>query len=78
MHGDKVLNERCVRVFASKYNDGGLYKLHQKKTKPDKFPSAPVNCFIDNEDVKSKSVPAKLDRQFYINIAQERVKKFGK
>ena len=79
IHGDKTLSERCVRVFASKVKpDGGLYKLHQNKTKPDKFPSTPENCFIFNEDVNAKSVPDKLDRQFYINMAKERVNGFGK
>ena len=78
IHGNVQLSERCVRVFASKRNrDGGLYKLHQNKTKPDKFPSTPTNCFIDNEDVNGKSVPAKLDREFYINMAKERVQGYG-
>lgn len=78
IHGDDVLNERCVRVFASKRaGDGGLYKLHQNKTKPDKFPSTPVNCFIDNDDVNGKSVPQHLDKEFYINMAKERVKGYG-
>ena len=79
IHGDKVLSERCVRVFASKkLTDGGLYKLHNNKNKPDKFPSTPLNCFLYNDDVNGVSVPTYLDRDFYINIAQERVKKFGK
>lgn len=79
IHSDELLSERCVRVFASRdVEDGGLYKLHQNKTKPDKFPSTPLNCFIVNDDVSGMSVPYKLDREFYINIAQERVKKFGK
>lgn len=79
MYGNscKPLSERCVRVFASKYNDGGLYKLHQNKTKPDKFPSTPVNCFIVNDDVNGVSVPDKLDRQFYINMAKERAQGYG-
>ena len=78
MHEAKILSERCVRVFASRdKSDGGLYKLHQNKTKPDKFPSTPLNCFIVNEDVNSMSVPSKLDRQFYIDMAKERVSKFG-
>ena len=77
MHDNVQLSERCVRVFASKYNDGGLYKLHQNKVKPDKFPSTPVNCFIDNEDVNGKSIPDKLDREFYINMAKERVQGYG-
>lgn len=78
MHEAKILSERCVRVFASKdKNDGGLYKLHIKKTKSDKFPSTPVRCFIDNEDINGKSVPSKLDREFYINMAKERVRGYG-
>lgn len=77
VHNGKQLSERCVRVFASKHNDGGLYKLHQNKTKPDKFPSTPANCFIVNDDVNGKSVPAKLDREFYINMAKERVQGYG-
>lgn len=78
LHNNKVLTERCVRVFASLSNDGGLFKLHNNKDKPDKFPSTPVNCFIVNEDVNAMPVPDKLDRQFYINMAKERVKDFGK
>ena len=78
IHGDKVLNERCVRVFASKNkNDGGLFKLHNNKTKPDKFPSTPLNCFIVNEDVNGISIPSKLDKGFYIDMTKERIKKFG-
>ena len=77
IHNGKELSEKCVRVFASKYKDGGLYKLHKNKTKPDKFPSTPVNCFIDNEDVTGKAVPSKLDRQFYINLAKERAQGYG-
>lgn len=78
IHGNNVLSERCVRVFASKNNsDGGIYKLHQNKNKPDKFPSTPTNCFIVNEDINGMNVPDKLDRQFYIDMVKERVRKFG-
>lgn len=77
VYQDRLLSERCVRVFASKHNDGGLYKLHQNKKKPDKFPSTPTNCFIVNDDVSGKAVPSKLDRQFYIDMAKERVQGYG-
>ena len=78
VHGNVQLSERCVRVFASRdKNDGGLYKLHNNKTKPDKFPSTPLSCFIVNEDVNRMNVSDKLDREFYINMAKERVKDFG-
>ena len=78
IHGNKVLNERCVRVFASKNEyDGGLFKLHISKSKPDKFPSTPTHCFIENDDVSEMKVPKKLDKEFYINIAKDRVNSFG-
>lgn len=78
IHGNVQLSERCVRVFASRdKNDGGLYKLHNNKIKPDKFPSTPLACFIVNEDVNRMNVSDKLDREFYINMAKERVKDFG-
>lgn len=78
LHGDKELAERCVRVFASKdRKDKGLFKLHKNKSKPDKFPSTPVHCFIENGDVNNMCVPDKLDRNFYINMAKERVKGYG-
>lgn len=78
IHGNVQLSERCVRVFASRdKSDGGLFKLHNNKVKPDKFPSTPLNCFIVNEDVNGVSVSDRLDREFYINMAKERVNDFG-
>ena len=77
IHNGNVLSERCVRVFASKYNDGGVYKLRKNKKKPDKFPSTPTNCFLVNDNVSGMSIPDKLDRQFYINMAKERVSGYG-
>ena len=36
-----------------------------------------INCFVVNDDVNGKSVSAKLDRRFYINMAKERVQGYG-
>lgn len=78
IYDNNILNERCVRVFASiDKNKGGLFKLHNDKEKPDKFPSTPENLFIVNESVNGKNVPDELDKQFYINMAKERLEKFG-
>lgn len=78
IYDNNILNERCVRVFASiDKNKGGLFKLHNDKEKPDKFPSTPENLFIINENVNGKNVPDELDKQFYINMAKERLEKFG-
>ena len=78
IYDNNILNERCVRVFASvDKSKGGLFKLHNNKSKPDKFPSTPENLFIVNESVNGKNVPDELDKQFYINMAKERLAKFG-
>lgn len=66
--------ERVYRVFASKDpNDGTLYKKHKSKENPDKTAGTPDNCFIENGDITDSPVPAKLDRQWYIDLAKERI-----
>lgn len=76
-HNGKILHEKVHRCFASKdSNDGTLYKKHRNKDTLDKTPSTPVNCFIDNSNIETKPIPAKLDKQWYIDLAKERVKAF--
>ena len=50
-----------------------LYKKHKSKENPDKTAGTPDNCFIENGDITESPVPAKLDRQWYIDLAKERV-----
>lgn len=76
-HNGKVLNEKVHRVFASKMpTDGTLYKKHKLKDTLDKMASTPEKCFIDNRDITAKSIPVYLDRQWYIDLAWERIKSF--
>lgn len=78
LHGEKRLNERCVRAFASTCNDDqGLQKVHGETGRPAKVPNTPARCFIHNNDVNGLLVPQKLDKEFYINMAIERLKDFG-
>lgn len=73
----KKLNERCVRVFASKdINDGGLWKV-KGADKKEKIEGTPEHCFIFNDEVNGVKCPAKLDKQWYINTAKDRLKGFG-
>lgn len=77
---DKVLKEKTVRVFASNeiFKDGGLFKEHNNKDKPDKFPNTPDNCFILNGDVNGVKIPSRLDKGWYIDLAKRRLyDKFG-
>lgn len=77
LHGDKVLSEKVLRVFASKSNnDLGVFKLHKNKDNPDKIGGTPKNCFIENNDINGVKTPRKLDKQWYIDTAKKRIKDF--
>lgn len=76
--GQRVgLKERCVRVFASvDMNDGGLWKV-KGSDKIEKLEGTPEHSFIWNDSVNGVAVPAKLDKQWYINSAKKRLNDFG-
>ena len=77
-HGDKVLNEKCVRVFASKNeSDGNLEEFNKAKQKYQKLPSTPEHAFIINDDIHGMAIPQQLDRQWYINKAMSKLSDFG-
>ena len=89
-HNDTKYTNKCYRVFASKSDhDGIIYKvkLRTKKVeygltvpdtpKFDKFANTPESCFLENGDIQGVKVPAKLDRQWYIDLAHERLRQFG-
>lgn len=77
LHGDKILNEKILRVFASKSRrDPGVFKLHKNKENPDKIGGTPERCFIENGDINGVKVPRKLDKQWYIDTANKRIKDF--
>lgn len=78
MHGNKILNDKTLRVFASnKASDAGVYKRKNLEKNPEKFANTPEKCFIDNSDVNGKRVPRYLDKDWYITMAKERLKQFG-
>lgn len=78
MHGDKVLNDRTFRVFASKdERDGKIGRVKRGKDRPDKFGCTSDHVFIDNGNVNGKKCPAKLDRRWYIDLTHERLRQYG-
>ena len=78
LYGEQRLNERCVRVFASKdSNDPGLRKVHAARGNLAKVTNSPEHCFIINGDVKNVGVPEKLDREWYVKLAKKRLADFG-
>lgn len=73
----KAIKEKCVRVFASAdMNDGGVWKVKNTGT-VEKIENTPEHCFIWNDAVNGVKVPAKLDKQWYIDFANRRLKDFG-
>ena len=89
-HNDKKYTNKCYRVFASKSErDGIIYKVKLRtKTidggltvpdtpKMDKFANTPESCFLENGDIRGEKVPAKLNKDWYIELAHERLRQFG-
>lgn len=78
LYGDVPIKERCIRIFASQNSsDPGVKKVHAVKKNAAKIQNSPEHCFIFNDDVKGVSVPDRLDRQWYINLANKRLEDFG-
>ena len=74
-NGFKYTN-KCYRVFASlKETDGTIYKCRDGKN--DKFANTPIKCFLNNSDIRNEKIPNRLDRQYYIDLAYERLRQFG-
>lgn len=69
---------KSYRVFASNNPmDGRIMKAGGKRGKPEKFGNTPLHCFIYNKAVNGVKCPDKLDKQWYIDKAKERLKDFG-
>lgn len=70
-------DNKAYRVFASTDpRDGRLLKCDGVRN-PAKFGLTSDNCFILNDDLTGLPIPRKLDRQFYIDLANKRIKDFG-
>lgn len=81
--GNIKYENKAYRVFAS--NSPIDYRLLKCKwivkdgkphRKADKFGNTPDHCFIYNDDIIGKTVPDNLDKQWYIDLANKRIKDF--
>lgn len=76
LYGDEPLNEKVLRVFASRRRtDKGIFKIKAGGNK-EKIANTPEKCFIENDDVKGKPIPRRLDRWWYIELAHKRLNDF--
>lgn len=68
---------KCYRVFASNdLKDGRLLKVKKGKN-GEKFANTPEHAFVCNDDVTEMKVPQKLDKNWYIDLAINRLHQFG-
>ena len=76
-HNGAVLNDKTYRVYASKdINDTYIGKQKTDGATIEKFANTPENCFIINTDITNTEIPIKLDRQWYIQEANDRLAAF--
>lgn len=76
MHGDEVLRERVLRVFAStREEDAGVFKLKEGGN-PEKMAGTAEHCFIYNDNVLGVKIPPYLDKGYYIAEANKRLNDF--
>lgn len=77
-HRGNYMAEKCYRVFASRRSsDTYIGKCKQEGATIEKFGNTPEHCFIENGDINGKGVPSNLDRQWYVNLAKERLAQYG-
>lgn len=76
LHGNKILRERVLRVFASRSKrDAGVFK-QKTMERIEKIANTPERCFIENGSVNNLPLPAKLDVSWYIDVANKRLNDF--
>lgn len=76
IHNGEVLTDRVYRTFATTGKGDVLLKKHHEKNKGDKVGSTPMNCVIINRNIEGERVFPELDKQWYIDLANERIQKF--
>ncbi len=73
-----ILNEKCVRVFASKRLSAATLYKDNLEGRSFKVEGTPEHCFIINDDINNMPIPDELDKRWYIKQAHDRIAKFSK
>lgn len=82
LYGDQRQPNKVFRVFAST-SDLNPCLYHKKADNDEKnpgqiarFADCPEHCFIDNSKIIGKPVPANLDKNWYIALAEKKLEAF--
>lgn len=76
VYGRDMINLKVLRVFASKESSDSAVMKMKTDGKMEKISYTPDRAFIDNSNIIDKEVPEKLDKNWYISIAKERLESF--
>ncbi len=78
-HNGKNLTDKTFRVFASSDSrDSYIGKCKREWATIEKFANTPPHCFIENGDLTGLAIPAKLNKNWYVALANKRLQeKFG-
>lgn len=77
VHGNKRLQERCIRAFASNIeSDEGVKKISARTGNAEKIANTPEHVFIYNDVVNNLPCPHKLNKDWYVLLAEKRLKDF--
>lgn len=76
-HNEKTYYNKCYRVFASRSSFDGPVKKIKVDGRADKFANTSMVSFIENGDITKAKVPMRLDRNWYIDLAKERLQQYG-
>lgn len=78
-HNGKFQNDKTYRVFASTDpRDTYIGKCKTEGATIEKFANTPANCFIYNDDINGVECLPKLNKKWYIALAEKRLReKFG-
>lgn len=77
-HNDKFLTDKTFRVFASKdKNDTYIGKVKTEGGTIEKFANTPEYCMIINENINGMECVKNLDKKWYVDLANKRLKDFG-
>lgn len=75
--GKKKYTNKCFRVYASKDPSDKAISKVKADGRIDKFANTSECSFICNDDVKGKPIPRRLNKQWYIDLAYERLLQYG-
>lgn len=77
-HNDEFLTDKTFRVFASKdKNDTYIGKVKTEGGTVEKFANTPEHCMIINENINGMECVKNLDKKWYVDLANKRLKDFG-